>query len=43
LKHEIVVKIAVLGAGVMGHGITQIAASKGYIVIIRDISALALK
>ena len=31
-------KIAVLGAGVMGHGIGQVAAAAGYQVIIRDIA-----
>ncbi|MFB0558093.1 MAG: 3-hydroxyacyl-CoA dehydrogenase NAD-binding domain-containing protein [Candidatus Bathyarchaeia archaeon] len=31
-------RIAVLGAGVMGHGIAQIAAGAGYKVTIRDIS-----
>ena len=31
-------KIAVLGAGVMGHGIAQIAAGAGYRVTMRDIS-----
>ena len=30
-------KIAVLGAGVMGHGIAQIAAAAGYKVTVRDI------
>ena len=30
-------KIAVLGAGVMGHGIAQVAAMNGYSVAIRDI------
>jgi 3-hydroxyacyl-CoA dehydrogenase len=34
--------IAVLGAGAMGHGITQVAAAAGYSVIMRDISPEAL-
>ena len=38
MKQEKVEKIAVLGAGVMGQGITQIASGKGYKVTIRDIS-----
>jgi 3-hydroxybutyryl-CoA dehydrogenase len=29
--------IAVLGAGTMGHGIAQVAASAGYLVILRDV------
>ena len=31
-------RIAVLGAGVMGHGIAQVSASAGYQVVVRDIS-----
>ena len=31
-------KVAVLGAGIMGHGIAQIAAVAGFNVVIRDIS-----
>ncbi len=38
MKLEQVEKIAVLGAGVMGHGIAQIAAGVGYRVTIRDIT-----
>ena len=34
--------IAVLGAGTMGHGIAQVAASAGYRVILRDINREAL-
>ena len=30
-------KIAVLGAGVMGHGIAQVASTAGYKIVIRDI------
>ena len=30
-------KIAVLGAGLMGHGITQVAATAGFEVVMRDI------
>jgi len=30
-------KIAVLGAGLMGHGITQVAATAGFEVNMRDI------
>ena len=37
MKPEGVGRIAVLGAGVMGHGIAQIAAQAGIYVIIRDI------
>ena len=37
MKAENVKKMAVLGAGVMGHGIGQVAATAGYNVIIRDI------
>ena len=35
--------IAVLGAGTMGHGITQVAAAAGYAVIMRDLDSEALK
>ncbi|MEK6333719.1 MAG: 3-hydroxyacyl-CoA dehydrogenase family protein [Acidobacteriota bacterium] len=35
--------IAVLGAGTMGHGITQVAAAAGYAVIMRDLDREALK
>jgi enoyl-CoA hydratase/3-hydroxyacyl-CoA dehydrogenase len=38
MKLEQVEKIAVLGAGVMGHSIAQIAAGAGYRVTIRDIA-----
>jgi enoyl-CoA hydratase/3-hydroxyacyl-CoA dehydrogenase len=31
-------RVAVLGAGVMGHGIAQVAAVAGYDVSIRDIA-----
>ena len=31
-------KVAVLGAGVMGHGIAQLAAVAGYEVVVRDIA-----
>src|SRR6266404_7024891 len=34
--------IAVLGAGTMGHGIAQVAATAGYAVVVRDINADAL-
>jgi 3-hydroxybutyryl-CoA dehydrogenase len=34
--------IAVLGAGTMGHGIAQVAAAAGYVVIMRDVSSDAL-
>ena len=34
--------IAVLGAGTMGHGIAQVAAAAGYVVIMRDVSPDAL-
>lgn len=37
MKADQVRKIAVLGAGVMGHGIAQIASQNNYLVIIRDI------
>jgi 3-hydroxybutyryl-CoA dehydrogenase len=35
-------RIAVLGAGTMGHGITQVAAAAGYAVVMRDIETEAL-
>ncbi len=37
MQPEKVEKIAVLGAGVMGHGIAQVAAAAGYKVAVRDI------
>jgi len=37
MQPEKVEKIAVLGAGIMGHGIAQIAAAAGYKVAVRDI------
>jgi enoyl-CoA hydratase/3-hydroxyacyl-CoA dehydrogenase len=37
MKPEEVGRIAVLGAGVMGHGIAQIAAQAGITVVIRDV------
>lgn len=36
-------RIAVFGAGTMGHGIAQIAAAAGYVVIMRDINSEALE
>jgi len=38
MKPEQVEKVAVLGAGVMGHGISQVAAVAGFNVVVRDIS-----
>lgn len=38
MQPDQVEKIAVLGAGVMGHGIAQVAASAGYKVVVRDIA-----
>lgn len=38
MGHEKIEKIAVLGAGVMGHGIAQVAAGAGYKVTVRDIA-----
>lgn len=35
-------RVAVLGAGTMGHGIAQVAAAAGYTVVMRDVSAEAL-
>jgi 3-hydroxybutyryl-CoA dehydrogenase len=35
-------RIAVLGAGTMGHGIAQVAASVGYLVVMRDVETEAL-
>ncbi len=35
-------RIAVLGAGTMGHGIAQVAAAAGYTVVLHDVSAEAL-
>ncbi len=36
-------RIAVLGAGTMGHGIAQVAAQAGYLVILRDVEREALR
>ena len=36
-------KIAVLGSGVMGHGIAQISATAGYSVTLRDIEEAFLQ
>ena len=33
-----IVKVGVLGCGIMGHGITQVAAEAGYEVIVREVS-----
>ena len=38
MQPDQVKKIAVLGAGVMGHGIAQVAATAGYNVTVRDIA-----
>jgi len=38
MQAEDIKKIAVLGAGVMGHGIAQVAAQAGYKVAVRDIA-----
>jgi enoyl-CoA hydratase/3-hydroxyacyl-CoA dehydrogenase len=38
MQAEDIKKIAVLGAGVMGHGIAQVAAQAGYMVVVRDIA-----
>lgn len=35
-------RVAVLGAGTMGHGIAQVAAAAGYAVVMRDVNAEAL-
>jgi 3-hydroxybutyryl-CoA dehydrogenase len=35
--------IAVLGAGTMGHGIAQVAAACGYLVVLRDVDREALR
>ena len=35
-------RVAVLGAGTMGHGIAQVAAAAGYEVVMRDVNADAL-
>jgi enoyl-CoA hydratase/3-hydroxyacyl-CoA dehydrogenase len=37
LQLDQIEKIAVLGAGVMGHGIAQVASTAGYKIVIRDI------
>ncbi|MBN2334581.1 enoyl-CoA hydratase/isomerase family protein [Candidatus Bathyarchaeota archaeon] len=37
MEADHVQKVAVLGAGVMGHGIAQVAAAAGYTVAVRDI------
>jgi 3-hydroxybutyryl-CoA dehydrogenase len=36
-------KVGVLGAGLMGHGITQVAAQAGYEVVLREVSDEALQ
>jgi enoyl-CoA hydratase/3-hydroxyacyl-CoA dehydrogenase len=36
-------KVAVLGSGVMGHGIAQISAAAGYSVALRDIEETFLQ
>jgi len=38
MKADQVHRIAVLGAGIMGHGIAQVAATAGYTVTVRDIA-----
>jgi enoyl-CoA hydratase/3-hydroxyacyl-CoA dehydrogenase len=38
MRADQVQKVAVLGAGVMGHGIAQVAAAAGYSVTVRDIA-----
>lgn len=38
MKPEQVEKVAVLGAGVMGHGIAQVAAVSGFNVVVRDVA-----
>ena len=43
MNYEEIEKVAVLGAGIMGHGIAQIAAMAGYQVSLRDISEEYLK
>jgi enoyl-CoA hydratase/3-hydroxyacyl-CoA dehydrogenase len=43
MNYEEIEKVAVLGAGIMGHGIAQIAAMAGYEVSLRDISEEYLK
>ncbi|MEM0503541.1 MAG: 3-hydroxyacyl-CoA dehydrogenase NAD-binding domain-containing protein, partial [Archaeoglobaceae archaeon] len=37
MSGEIMKKIAVLGAGTMGHGIAQVCATAGFGVVVRDI------
>ena len=39
MKYDDIEKIAVLGAGVMGHGIAQVAAMAGFQVTLRDIAS----
>ncbi len=36
-------RIAVLGSGIMGHGIAQVSATAGYEVYMRDVDALFLE
>jgi 3-hydroxybutyryl-CoA dehydrogenase len=33
-----IVRVGVLGCGIMGHGITQVAAEAGYDLIVREVS-----
>ena len=36
-------KVGVLGAGLMGHGIAQVAAQAGYAVVLREVDEAALQ
>ncbi len=43
VSEEAIRKVAVLGAGTMGHGIAQVSAAAGHQVVIRDIDEAALE
>ena len=38
MESDQIKKVAVLGAGVMGHGIAQVASAAGYKITVRDVA-----